>query len=126
MKPGDFTIDEQGRDDRYTLALEGELDLASSPLLVERIASLCAAGAVELVVDLSDLTFLDSTGLRTILSAHKLCEASLCNLWLIAGPRAVQRVFELSGVVEALPFRAAGVPLSKAAQSTLTENAQPG
>jgi anti-anti-sigma factor len=102
----DFSIREQRQGDRYTLALTGELDLASAPAVEAMTVQLCADGASEIVLDLSQLTFLDSTGLRTILTGMRLCEEHLCNFWLIPGPRAVQRLFELAGLLQRLPFRA--------------------
>jgi anti-sigma B factor antagonist len=105
LEPEDFSIQENAEDDRYTLVLRGELDLASAPALEAAVARLCANGASEVVLDLSGLAFLDSTGLRTILGSMSLCEEHLCNFWLIPGQRAIQRLFELAGLLERLPFR---------------------
>jgi anti-sigma B factor antagonist len=111
MEPDEFSIQEDAQDDRYTLILAGELDLASAPTLEAATARLCAAGASEIVLDLSRLAFIDSTGLRTILSSMSLCEKHLCNFWLIPGPRAVQRLFELAGILKRLPFREPDLPV---------------
>jgi anti-anti-sigma factor len=105
VQPEDFSIQENAEDDRYTLVLKGELDLASAPMLDAATARLCTDGASEIVFDLGGLSFIDSTGLRTILSCMSLCEEHLCNLWLIPGQRAIQRLFELAGLLERLPFR---------------------
>jgi anti-anti-sigma factor len=105
MGPEDFSIREDAQDDRRTLILVGELDLASAPALEAATARLCAEGANEIVFDLSHLSFIDSTGLRTILSSMSLCEEHLCDFWLIPGQRAIQRLFELAGLLERLPFR---------------------
>ena len=102
----DFSIQAHARGSRHTLVLTGELDLASATTLEARVAELCADGASEVVLDLSGLTFIDSTGLRTILAGMKLCEEHQRGFWLIPGPSAVQRLFELSGLLEQLPFRA--------------------
>lgn len=111
LEPNDFSIQEEAREDRCTLMLKGELDLASAPILEAAIARLCADGASEIVLDLGGLSFIDSTGLRTILSSMSLCEQHLCNFWLIPGPRAVQRLFELAGMLERLPFREPDLPV---------------
>jgi anti-anti-sigma factor len=105
MRPGDFKLQEQGAGEQRKLLLKGELDLASAASLEEGIVRLCADGAGEIVLDLSELSFIDSTGLRTILAGMKVCEQHLCSLWLTPGPATVQRVFELAGLTEALPFR---------------------
>jgi anti-anti-sigma factor len=105
LEPEDFSIQENAEGDRYTLILGGELDLASAPTLDAAAARLCANGASEIVFDLGGLSFIDSTGLRTILSSMSLCEEHLCDFWLIPGQRAIQRLFELAGLLGRLPFR---------------------
>jgi anti-anti-sigma factor len=105
LEPETFSIQEHAEDDRYTLVLTGELDLASAPVLEAATVRLCANGANEIVFDLGRLSFIDSTGLRTILSSMNLCEEHLCDFWLLPGPRAIQRLFELAGLLERLPFR---------------------
>jgi anti-sigma B factor antagonist len=105
VEPEDFNIQEHAEGDRHTLVLAGELDLASAPALEAATVRLCANDASEIVLDLRGLSFIDSTGLRTILSCMSLCEEHLCSLWLIQGQRAIQRLFELAGLLERLPFR---------------------
>jgi anti-sigma B factor antagonist len=116
--PDPFNIQENRQGDRYTLALTGELDLASVPALDALAARLCADGASEVVFDLRRLTFIDSTGLSAILSSMRLCEEHLCNFWLIPGPRSVQRLFELAGLLERLPFRTVDPPSQSSQTST--------
>jgi anti-anti-sigma factor len=106
--PGDFGIQEHGQDDHHTLVLAGELDLASAQALEKTVLRLCTEGASEVVLDLSQLAFVDSTGLRTILTSRKLCAKHRCAFWLIPGQKAVQRMFELAGLIDTLPFRAPG------------------
>ncbi len=86
--------------ERRVLSLSGELDIASAPLLEQ------ATETVErsLLIDLSDVTFMDSTGLRALLLARQQAEASDQELWLRQGPRQVQRVFELSGTLDRFQF----------------------
>jgi anti-anti-sigma factor len=104
-QPEAFSIQEHAQDDRYTLILAGELDLASAPVLEAATLRLCANGANEIVFDLGRLSFIDSTGLRTILSSMSVCEEHLCDFWLLPGQRAIQRLFELAGLLQRLPFR---------------------
>jgi anti-sigma B factor antagonist len=89
---------------QHQLRLTGELDLASAPALEAAIARLCRDGASEIVLDLSQLTFIDSTGVRTILQGKAVCEGCLCDFSLIPGRRSIQRVFEVTGVVDVLSF----------------------
>jgi anti-sigma B factor antagonist len=103
-----FSIENHQAGPRHTLVLRGELDMASAPALEGTLQELCEGGAQELVVDLSQLTFMDSTGLNAILKSRTLCEEHVCELGLIPGRRPVQRVFELTHLLDRLPFRHAG------------------
>lgn len=82
--------------DRLRLLLTGELDIASVPVLEERLSRL---GAGELVVclDLSKLAFIDSTGLHAVIRAMNDASA---NGWHLEIDRDlsphVMRVFELT------------------------------
>jgi anti-sigma B factor antagonist len=87
----------------YTLVLEGELDLVNSLRLETAILS-CADDAGELTLDLSELTFMDSTGLNVVLFAQQLCHVKRAEFALIPGPPQVQRLFEVTGLIDHLPF----------------------
>ena len=92
-------------DGNRTLVLSGELDLASSWLLDCPLLKISADGTRSFTLDLSGLTFIDSTGIRAVLAASGLCAARDCEFRLIPGPAHVQRVFEVSGLIDHLPFR---------------------
>ncbi len=83
----------------------GELDLATAPALQEKLSRACAIGTQGVVLDLSELEFIDSTGVRAILAALADAESRGCELSLVPGPDRVQRVFDLTGLAERLPFR---------------------
>jgi anti-sigma B factor antagonist len=89
---------------RHVLVLSGELDMASSPALEQAVRAICTDSAEALTVDLSGLTFMDSTGLRVVLLAKELCERHRCELLVIPGPAQIQRLFEVTGILERLPF----------------------
>jgi anti-anti-sigma factor len=88
----------------HTLVLSGELDMLASPDLQGAISAICSAGASGLVLDLSELTFMDLMGLRSVTFAKELCEWHRCELILVPGPEAVQRVFALTNLLEEMPF----------------------
>jgi anti-anti-sigma factor len=99
-----LTLEDAADGATHRLTLSGELDLASAPLLEQQIERLCDEGATELLLDLSQLAFMDSTGLRVILNSAEVCQRHGCELSLTPGTPAVQRVFEITGVLELLPF----------------------
>jgi anti-anti-sigma factor len=90
---------------RHRLRLVGELDIASAPALEATIEGICTASVRAITLDLRDLTFIDSSGLRAIISASKQCEKRASEFRLIPGQPQVQRLFELTGLLDRLPFQ---------------------
>jgi anti-anti-sigma factor len=82
----------------------GELDSATVPLLEAQLSELRQAGFRQLVLDLGQLTFMDSSGLRLILKWDAGARRDGYSLELGPGPPAVQRVFELTGTLALLPW----------------------
>ncbi len=99
-------IDELAGEGCRTLSLGGELDIASTATVHGAISRMLerASPGDAIVLDLSGLMFIDSTGLAEIILASQLCERDGHDFALVPGPRAVQRMFELTGLIEALPF----------------------
>ena len=88
----------------HTIRLEGELDLATAEDLERELLRVEGSDALSIVLDLSALEFIDSTGVRLLLQADERSRANSNRLALLRGPRAVQRVFELTGILDRLPF----------------------
>jgi anti-anti-sigma factor len=65
---------------------------------------LLAEPVEQLVVDLGEVTFVDSTGMGLVLEVHDRSRSEGFKLRLLRGPDEVQRVFELAGVADVLPF----------------------
>jgi anti-anti-sigma factor len=97
------SVSEEGDDER-ALELFGELDLASTATLEEELRAAEASDAHTIVLDLSGLTFMDSTGLRAVLVADRRLRDAGRRLCLVRGPRAVDRVFTLTGADRRLEF----------------------
>ncbi|MDA0180224.1 STAS domain-containing protein [Solirubrobacter phytolaccae] len=87
------------------LVLTGELDLAGAPDLNEALTEAREAGGA-LTLDLSELEFIDSSGLGVLVRFHNAAEAAGYEYSVIAGPPQVHRAFVLSGLDQALPFAA--------------------
>ena len=88
-----------------TVRIAGELDIATHTLLANAIDGMDIEAAHVITLDMRRLRFLDSSGLRVILLLQEYCERAATELRIIPGPRAVQRVFEITGVLGSLPFR---------------------
>jgi anti-sigma B factor antagonist len=102
--PGDLTIRASREEGTLLLALYGELDVATSPLLGRKLEMVASTAPARVVIDLSGLQFLDSTGLHALITVHRKWSAAGRTFALIRGPRAVQRVFELTEVDRLFEF----------------------
>ena len=91
-------------DDRVVLALSGELDLATAEDLRRAAVRAEASGRQRLVVDLSALQFIDSSGIHLIVQLANRMRARGPELSVVRGPDPVHRVFELCRLDQELPF----------------------
>jgi anti-anti-sigma factor len=82
--------------------------MASAEALDTCIAELCTDGARSIVVEMGELSFMDSTGLRSLLVGQELCKVNDCAFAIGDLSAQVQRLFEVSGVGEQLQRRAGG------------------
>jgi anti-anti-sigma factor len=89
-------------DDAVCLALSGELDLSSALTFEDQLRRIEDEAPRVLVLDLRNLKFLDSTGLRLILAAHARAVKRGGRLSIVQGSDAIRRIFRLTGMVERL------------------------
>ncbi len=98
----DGTVNGTGRgNDVVVLVAGGELDYSASPQLSERLSDRIDGGSTRLVLDLSTVTFIDSTAIGALVaSATRLQELGTGTLVLVCPEenRRVQRIFEIAGV----------------------------
>jgi anti-sigma B factor antagonist len=96
----DVTTQDSGG--QVTISLKGELDLSSVGKVQEELRRVEAEGPALLVLDLSSLTFLDSTGLRAVVTADERARENGRRFVVVRGPDAVQRVFTITRLEERL------------------------
>ena len=90
--------------DTVRLVLSGELDIATAPLLDAAIRAAEAGAAASILLDIAGVPFIDSSGLRALISAADRAAADGGRIAITnAGPQAV-RLFELSGAARRLPI----------------------
>jgi anti-anti-sigma factor len=87
-----------------TLLVTGDIDMAGGPILeqalVEREAEVAAAGGVDVIVDLGDVQFIDSSGLRTLLAATRRAARRKGQLELRSVGPEIIRLFEITGTMQ--------------------------
>jgi anti-sigma B factor antagonist len=97
MQHPEFFCDVLPERDRAIVRLGGEVDLAVTPEIAMTVGDLLDVGFTRIVIDLRDLTFLDSAGVHTIASAHRSAAERGAAVSVVHGAPHVQRVFELTG-----------------------------
>ncbi|MGA8339430.1 MAG: STAS domain-containing protein [Solirubrobacteraceae bacterium] len=87
-----------------TIEAAGEWDLGGAPAARQAIAGALMGRPECVVLDLSRLAFMDSSGVHAALELARRSTAQNVRLVIIPGPPAVRRVFEVTGLTERLPF----------------------
>ena len=89
-------------DGRVLVRLSGELDMSTVPILEQRLREARDAGGRRLVVDLSGLDFMDSSGLRCVVQANSRVSERGLRFALVRGGEPVHRVFEITRMTDRL------------------------
>jgi anti-anti-sigma factor len=92
------------RGGRQTLLLSGALSLDSVETLESAIRELDPQTTSAVTLDLRELVFIDSSGLWGVTTVRKWCTQAMIEFSIIPGPESVQNVFELTGLIDLLPF----------------------
>ena len=99
-----FSVQTARNDDRLAIIPTGEFDMSTADKLDDAVRAAEATDAKRIIIDLTEVTFMDSTGLKVLLEAVARARANSNRLRLIRGRRRVQRVFELTKTEDFLPF----------------------
>lgn len=94
----DLAITTSEHDDRTVVHVGGEIDVYTAPTLRQRLDERIQSGRHHLVVDLGDVTFMDSTGLGVLVGRLKLVRSYGGSLRLVCTNRRVLKVFAITGL----------------------------
>ena len=110
----EFRIDDEPVDDTtHVVSVTGEIDLFTAPEFKQRISTPIDEGKSRVIVDLSRVTFIDSSSLGVLIGAHKRLKLREGALVIVCDDRAIVNTFKitgLDGVFEIVPRRADVVP----------------
>jgi anti-sigma B factor antagonist len=90
--------DEEIDDQTHVISLGGEIDLYTAPEFKERMVELIEAGKKNIVVDLSEATFIDSTTLGVLVGGVKRLRPSGGGLALVCTDQNISKIFEITGL----------------------------
>lgn len=107
VRDGMLTLRISSADAAKTLALVGELDMANAATLATELENLAAtAGSEPITIDMSELEFIDSTGIAVLVAAYRRANGEGESRLRFVRSRAtgVQRVMDVTGLEKELPF----------------------
>jgi anti-sigma B factor antagonist len=108
--PSEFAITEQGPEaGHYVIAARGEIDLFTAPDLKQVLTDAIEGGAHRVVVDLSEVSFLDSTALGVLIGAVKRLRSRGGALAIVNVDASIAKTFQITGldqIFTILPSRA--------------------
>ena len=88
------------------VAVGGEIDIASAPRLITGLNDAVGSGDAPVIVDLTDVGFMDSTGLALLLNAHRRLSRRGKGFAVVCADGPVRRVFTITDMVDVLQVRA--------------------
>lgn len=100
VKPGELHVVVAGAGPAYEVRLLGELDMSTASKLREELVDLTAEGPAQVTVDLSELVFVDSTGLSVLIIGLKRLRQKGGDMALRSPTPATRRVLEITGLTE--------------------------
>ena len=100
MQP--LAVERTSRDGVETLVVEGEVDIATASRLLSVLNSSVAEAIKSVVVDLSRVGFMDSTGLALLINANRRLSVRRKGFAVVCPPGPLWRVFEITDMVDTL------------------------
>lgn len=88
--------------ERVTMRVVGEIDLATADEVERPLLELFDKWFAHVVVDLHDVTFMDSSGIRVLITAHQHAENLGARLSILVGASRIRQTLELSGAIDYL------------------------
>ena len=87
-------------DGTTVLSVSGEVDVYTGPTLREQLLTVINEGATDVVVDLTDVSFMDSTGLGVLVGGLKRLRQQDGDLKVVCGSEPVLKIFEVTGLID--------------------------
>ncbi len=100
MVDDSFGVEVANSNGRAIVFVRGEIDMSAGPEIRDALST-AQQGSPDVIVDVSDVTFMDSTGINALLRAHRQVSPG-GSLWVVGATSAVRRVFDITGVSELL------------------------
>lgn len=100
----DLSIDHHRQGDYAVMTLAGEIDVYTAPLLREKWIELLNAGEANFILDMTEVTFLDSTGLGVLVGGMKRIRSGDGDIRLVCNGEKILKVFRITGLTKVFPI----------------------
>ncbi len=102
----DLRIESSTNDGTAVLALRGEVDVYTAPKLKSSLIDLVDEGTYEIIVDLSEVDFIDSSGLGVLVGGLKRVKAREGSISLVCSQENILKIFRITGLNKVFPIYA--------------------
>lgn len=100
----DLTLSTRSQDGRTVVEVAGEIDVYTAPKLREQLAELVDSGRYDIVVDMTGVEFLDSTGLGVLVGGLKRVRTHDGSLQLVCTQERILKIFRITGLTKVFPI----------------------
>ena len=100
----DLDLETSTQGDATVVSLRGEIDVYTAPRLRQTLIDLISEGATDIVVDMSGVDFLDSTGLGVLVGGLKRVKAKEGSLKLVVTQEKILKIFDITGLTKVFPI----------------------
>ena len=100
----DLTLSTHEADGTTVVAVGGEIDVYTAPRLRDKFTELVAAGSYDIIVDMQNVEFLDSTGLGVLVGGLKKVRAHEGSLDLVCNQDRLLKIFRITGLTKVFPI----------------------
>lgn len=100
----DLNLEHRSVGERTVLRVAGEVDVYTAPKLREKLVQLVGDGHHHIVVDMTDVDFLDSTGLGVLVGGLKRVLSHDGSLALVCDQERILKIFRITGLTKVFPI----------------------
>ena len=108
-------------DDQYVISLAGEVDLYTAPEFKQQLLEVIDQGGRDVIVDLTDTTFIDSTTLGVLVGGVKRLRPAGGSLALVCTDENITKIFEITGLDRVFPIHSSREEALEAVSSGATD-----
>lgn len=100
-----FEVSQESGSGYALVSVVGEVDVATAPELRDRLREAVADGSPTVAVDLTEVTFIDSTALGVLIETKKLCDGEGRTMRIAVSEPRILKVFEITGLTGLFDIR---------------------